>query len=149
MLCALALAVMILLAGCSEFGELLRGDEIPKDDIFKIVLENRETILADISSEDFENALAIEGIKEISPAEYFGDGVYDFYCGGSGFASNTSYCGFYYVGDRDASCLYDKDGYKKTVDGNIITWRQSDPGGDNEFVLEKICDGFWYYHLKY
>ena len=160
LLCGLVIVLFVLLCFIA-FALLLRsvfaGDMAGRDSIFNAVKKSRDELTEYIGAGDFESPCGLRCVKDVAVhgedmfSEFggLGAGYLEFYCGGKGWASGTEYSGFYYISDEDAEHLYDSDAYEKTVEGDRITWREKSPGGDNEFTVEKICDGFWYYNLKY
>ena len=122
-----------------------------KADMFEIVRNNTDTILEDIEKNDFTRTLALlSSSREEPDIEFSGDCV-TFYCYGHGFASNTSYEGFYYTPMDGPARLGGIDVSSLKQEGNEWAWYEKDraPGGDNEYHTEKICDHFWYYRLVY
>lgn len=138
---------------------------LDRNDIFEIVRDNRQTILEDIEKNDFSRTLGLLSSSREEPEVWFADGCVTFYCYGHGFASNTSYEGFYYtpwdgpgaVGGGEVPWQrYSLPEGEKLIqalkqEGNEWVWyeKDKDPGGDNEYRTEKICDNFWYYKLVY
>lgn len=134
--CVLILAVSAILSGCN--------DKISKDEIISLVLTNKESLLNDISDENFENCKRIPEIKEVNVF----DGYIEFYCGGSGAGGETDYSGFYYFGTLDLQEIFDTLGQHDFVrEGDGYIWRQAD--GDNIVYIEQITEAFYYYHLEF
>ena len=119
---------------------------LSKKEIFEIVNENHFEITQAIETDDFENVEKIKGIEEISPEENY----IDFYCGGKGIGSETSYYGFYYsknnVIDDTKGINCPKDAVL-IPDGKGFSWNET--GGDNRFYVEKIIDNYFYYESHY
>lgn len=117
-----------------------------KQEIFDLVNENSIAILEDIKNYDFDNTEKLKGIKAISPHE----GFIDFYCGGAGIGSATSYYGFYYSENNAIDAMQNIEypmGGELNPDGNGYLWKERD--GDNKFYVEKIMDKFYYYESHY
>ena len=76
-------------------------------------------------------------------------GVVDFYCGGAGFGSSTSYVGFYYTAENDMTALWcaPSSADSLTPSGNGFEWKE--PNGDNRYYTEHICGGFYYYEASF
>lgn len=119
---------------------------LSKKEIFEIVNENHFEITQAIETDDFENVEKIKGIEEILPEENY----IDFYCGGKGIGSETSYYGFYYSKnnaiDDTKGINYPKDAELIPV-GKGFSWNET--GGDNRFYVEKIIDNYFYYESHY
>ena len=81
----------------------------------------------------------------------------DFFCGKSGFASQTACWGFYYSDSDDltALCPTPSDGkpyeQKLQKSGEGYLWQESweDPRGDNRYYVEPIVGHFYYYELHF
>ena len=136
-----------------------------REAIFQIVLQNRQTILEDTEQDDFSRTLALFGGWEKKPSiTKEGEGVF-FYCYGTGFGPSTAYIGFYYApwdGPAPIPDILPPWAKYFSVEGeelaqylepeeNGFAWHETeiDPGGDNNYYTEKICDHFWYYRLDY
>lgn len=59
-----------------------------KEKIFTLVEQNVSEIKKDIKNNDFTFSKNLKGIKDINIQN---NGIIDFYCGGAGFGSSTSY----------------------------------------------------------
>lgn len=122
------------------------NDNLSKKEIFNLVNKNYAIILEDIKENDFSDSEKIKGIKDISCSESY----IDFYCGGRGMGSETSYFGFYYS-EKNAIDVKENFDYPKgevlKQDGKGYSWDEVD--GDNRFYVEKIMDGFFYYETHY
>ena len=152
-LCLYLLLSVIIIAGIwlvfDPPGEKIHY--MDKADMFEIVRSNAQTILDDIEKNDFTRTLALlSSSREEPDVEFSGDCV-AFYCYGHGFASNTSYEGFYYAPWDGPAGLGGIDVSFLKQEGNEWVWyeKDRDNGGDNEYHTEKICDHFWYYRLVY
>ena len=126
-----------------QLADIFVGDALEKDEIFEIVLDNKELILAEIEADSFEKTSNIKGIKEVHSYENY----VEFYCGGSGIGSGTTYSGFYYV--EDEQYLPENkviDGYEMRNEG--AGWCIFQVDGDNYYYFEKICDNFYYFYIS-
>ncbi len=136
--CVLLLAVSAILSGCNG------NDEMSKDEIISLVLTNKESLLNDISKENYENCKRIPEIKEVNVHDHY----IEFYCGGSGMGGETTYSGFCYFDAHVQQNIFDmleQRSYVREGDGYI--WRQAD--GDNIIYIEQITEAFYYYYLEY
>lgn len=117
-----------------------------KNEIIELVNENQIEITNAIENNNFENIEKIKGIEDITVEENY----IDFYCGGKGIGSATSYYGFYFSKDNaidvKENIEYPK-GETLQQDGKGYSWNESN--GDNRFYVEKITDGFFYYESHY
>ena len=120
-------------------------DKSHKEQIFEMVNNNAQTLISDVSKQDFSESMAIRGIEDVSVLE---KGV-DFYCGGKGIAPSSQDYGFYYTEDDlpkaiwcgtkycDESLLVeDGDGYSTDFQHNY-------------YYTEKIRDNFYYYEAHF
>ena len=84
-------------------------------------------------------------IKEIDTD----DNCIDFYCGGTGLGSATSYVGFFYSPDNNMSAVWfaPVSTGSLTPSGNGFMWKE--PNGDNRYYVERICGNFFYYEASY
>ena len=134
-----------------------------KADMFEIVKNNSQVILKDIQTNDFSQTLDLLKSSRGKPEVYVEGDIVTFYCYGFGFASATSYEGFYYtplniparIGGIEAPYVRYHSSEELPdflkQENNEWVWYEKDEnsGGDNEYHTEKICDYFWYYYLKY
>ena len=120
-------------------------DKSIKEQIFEIVNDNAQTILADIEEQDFTDSMSVGKIEDVSVLE---QGV-DFYCGGKGIAPSSQDYGFYYTEDDlpkaiwcgvkycdDSLLVEDGDGYSTDYQHNY-------------YYTEKIRDNFYYYEAHF
>ncbi len=141
------LIVSLEILGCAIFFFLaaVNDDRADKNDIIEFVRLNEDALLLAIktgSLSDFENTGVIMEI-DASPA------VVDFYCGGAGMGSNTSYVGFYYTRDNNMAAVWcaPSSADLLTSCGNGFEWRE--PNGDNRYYTEQICGNFYYYEASF
>ena len=121
-------------------------DRADKEDILKLVNDHQDLLLQCIESGDYTALNRFGGIiREIDVT----DNCVDFYCGGSGFGSATSYCGFFYSAEGNLSAVWCAPAASELIpDQNGYRWRQQYANGeygDNQYYVEMICDGFFYY----
>ena len=117
-----------------------------KNEIIELVNENQIEITNAIENNNFENIEKIKGIEDITVEENY----IDFYCGGKGIGSATSYYGFYFSKDNAIDVKENIEyprGATLQKDGKGYSW--DEPDGDNRFYVEKIIDGFFYYESHY
>ena len=138
--------IILIIVGIISFNRIL-SDNLSKTQIFKLVDKNYNIILEDIRNNNFDNTLTIKGIREIDNE----NGVIDFYCGGKGMGSETSYYGFYYTQDDVPKGIFAGTKYceseQLTADG--IGYSHNEYNGDNRYYTEKIRDKFYYYEAHY
>ena len=148
----LAVAMLFSLSGCSDMfgGAILlfmtvTNDRADKDVIFAFVCENEAELLQAIESGNFsafENQGFIQTIDVTNT-------VVDFYCGGAGFGSSTSYVGFYYTPTNDMTAIWCAPASANSLrpSGSGFEWREEN--GDNRYYTEKICENFYYYEASF
>ena len=133
------LAVFVFsLTGCSA--------KIAKSDIFNLVENNYDEIVAACENKDSEALLAIDGVTQVNIV----DGYVLVYCKGAGIAPSSQDYGFY----------YSEDNSPVTVDCNLgIMCYAADlsPEGDgyqcivsgNTFYTEQIKGNIYFYSNAY
>lgn len=133
-LCALCAAVVLL--------SFLRTD---RDRIAGYVEAHEEMLIACLKSGDYAPAERSILIREVNVEE---DHV-DFRCGASGFASQTSYRGFFYSEQDDMYAVWcaPPEGGQLIREGNGFFWEETE--GDNRYYVEKICGHFYYYEASF
>lgn len=141
-------AIAILCVVCLLFGLAACGlldDRADKAMILRWVEENRDLLLSCIENNNFDGQNWNPPIQEINVHE----DCIDFYCGGAGFGSQTSYCGFFYTESDDMYAIWcaPSRGTKLTPEGNGYLWKEKK--GDNRYYVEKICDHFYYYDASF
>ena len=147
----LAVTVIVLAAVPLILDPPVHEHYMDKSDMFEIVKNNRQAILEDVEKKDYTRTLGLLDSSREEPSVDFAGDCVTFYCYGHGFASNTSYEGFYYTPWDGPARLGGIDVSSLKQDGNEWVWyeKDMDPSGDNEYHTEKICDNFWYYRLVY
>ncbi len=123
------------------------SDNLSKKQIFKLVERNSAVIIEDISANNFDDTLSIKGIQEVSSR----NGMIDFYCGGKGVGSATSYYGFYYSESDEPIGAFAGVGlignFELTPDGRGYSYREEN--SDNIYYTEKITEKFYYYESHF
>ncbi len=118
----LVASFVIILAGC--------GAKESKKDIFNLVENNYNEIIAACENKDSEALLAIDGVTQVNIV----DGYVLVYCKGAGIAPSSQDYGFYYSEDNSpvtvdcslgivryaADLSPDGDGYQCIVSGNTF-----------------------------
>lgn len=143
-LCLILLLLMAVSFSSCGFLNLL-DDRAEKADIFTFVNENKDTLAECISKNDYT---AIEGNNIIQKIKTDED-IVEFFCGGSGFGSATSYRGFYYSADDDMTAIWCGPLYNEplTKSGDGYSWEEKN--GDNTYYTENICGHFYYYDASF
>ncbi|MGX8773857.1 MAG: hypothetical protein ACSW8G_02225 [Bacillota bacterium] len=146
-LTVLAFAFCMIFTGCGPF-----GDEVPKEKIVEYVNQNHEMLESvtecDIPIEqDKEEAFILDhlGKQKIVKSIYrYNDNNVDFYCGGTGLSTNSTYCGFIYSADDTPFAKeFPTDELEETSYG-VYEWK-SDTG--EEIITERIMPKWFYYHM--
>jgi len=97
-----------------------------------------------IENNILSETMALRGLQDIS--RDYKDSSINFYCGGRGLGSETSYYGFFYSADDDMTAIW--------CSGSPLTrkgkgWEYQQPDGDNSYYTEKIADHFYYYEAHF
>ena len=145
----LVLCMLFSLAGCSGafflFLVATGDDSADKDDVFEFVYEKEEELLKAIENGDF-SAFENKGfIKDIDADET----VVDFFCGGAGVGSGTSYVGFYYTPDNDMTAVWCAPSSASSLTPSESGFEWQEPNGDNRYYTEHICGNFYYYEASF
>lgn len=110
-------------------------------EVIEYVRENETTLTQCIAAGDYASLGApVEEVTE-------GERCIEFSCGGSGFGSQTAYCGFFYSPDDDMSAIWCAPQKALTPTGCGFGWQEAD--GDNACYVEPIVGHFYYYEASY
>lgn len=140
------LIVALSFASCSFPNPF--DDRASKEDIFAYVKENEAELLDAINKDDFLTIRTSTRIIQLIDDDEIGRGFVDFECGGSGFGSETSYCGFYYSADDNMTEIWcAPSGVSLSESGSGYEWHEKN--GDNTYYTENICGHFYYYEASY
>ncbi len=120
-------------------------DRADKSEVFEFVLENEEELLKAIEEVDFSEFENKGFIKNIDDD----DTAVEFYCGGAGVGSGTSYVGFYYTPDHNMTAVWCAPSSAELLIpcGSGFEWREE--YGDNRYYTEHICGKFYYYEASF
>ena len=142
----LCLMTVLSFASCSFPNPF--DDRARKEDIFAYVKENEDALLDAINKDDFLTIRTSTRIIQLIDDDEIGRGFVDFDCGGSGFGSETSYCGFYYSDDDNMTEIWcAPSGVSLGKSGSGYEWHEEN--GDNTYYTENICGHFYYYEASY
>ena len=146
-LCLLfCLIVALSFASCSFPNPF--DDRADKEDIFAFVKENEDSLVACINNNDFSEIKGKTHMIHRIDTDDIKFGFVDFDCGGSGFGSETSYCGFYFSDDDNMTEIWcAPSGVSLSKSGSGYEWHEEN--GDNTYYTENICGHFYYYEASY
>lgn len=144
---AAAVILCTFLTGCGLF-----SDDVSKEQIAEYVSQNREklTTMAEseipLEKEERETLICDSlGKRTIVKGIYrFNDRVVDFYCGGTGSATSSTYSGFYYSADDAPFALEFPTNELREVSSGVYEWK-GDSG--QSIVTERIMPNWFYYHM--
>lgn len=118
-----------------------------KNSISNIVRNNLGLLNNSIKDNSYNDALEIEGIKDIHFFETHEGSTYiDYFYSGFGIAPSGVYYGFYYH-SIDEPIGYQGVNDKLTKDEQGWAWQE--PHGDNWYYTEKIEDHWYYYEFGF
>ena len=120
-------------------------DRASKKEVFEFVRKQEDELLEAIKSGDFSDFENQGLIKDINPDSQ----VVEFYCGGAGFGSGTSYVGFYYSPDDNMSAVWCAPPSDSSLIPSGDGFRWQEPNGDNQYYTEHICGNFYYYEASF
>lgn len=123
------------------------SNNLSKREIIKLVDKYSETILDDIEENSFEDTLKIKGVTKVTSQD-----VTDVQCGGKGFASATSYYGFYYYKIDEPVVMF--NGYISNVEKSEFIsenkgYTYTEKDSDNTYYTERITPCFYYYEWHF
>ncbi len=143
----LILSLLVSLCGCQR--------EPPKEEIFNYVRENQAALEALVKNYPTKAALSeTKPEKELGLFTMVKDFFYreegevlEFYCGGTGNVTNSTYYGFYYSkSDEPHGLEFDHHPLRESSEG-VYEWHNSDRS--HVVITERILAGWFYYWLKY
>ena len=131
---------------------IILNDNLSKREIKQLVEKHSEIILDDIKENNFDDTLNIDGVTNVKSHD-----VTDVMCGGKGFASATSYYGFYYNESDKPVVMFngyisDVDESEFIPDGDGYSYNEmhfDNLPSDNKYYTERITDGFYYYEWHF
>lgn len=136
------LLMLAILSSCS-----LSKDLTERERIIKLFSDNKDLIISSIESGDFTEIEKISGIQSVYNSEE--NNYIDFFCGGKGFGSGTSYFGFFYSPNNDKTAW--SGGMCSS--NELIPWNHGykwqEKNGDNEYYVEELCKCFFYYEVHF
>ena len=143
-------AVCAVLAGCGG----LFNDDVSRDRIIEYVRENREILESviedEIPREDAELESWIHerlGKQTIVKSIYrYNDNNIDFYCGGTGLATNSTYSGFYYSADDTPFALEFPSNELTEISPGVFEWKSST---GEAITTERIMPNWFYYYMEW
>lgn len=147
----LLVALLFTLSGCKwmlttvMWGIIRSSDDtVSKEDTISFVKEHQNELLSHIEQGEGSTLEGYGIIKNV----YETDDFVEFYCGGSGFGSQTNYSGFFYAKNGNMNALLPDVEINDMVakDGGYY-WH--DEVGDNTYFVVHICDRFYYYYEHY
>ena len=141
------LSFCAVLTGCGRF-----NDDLSKDQIFEYVSQNHEILESiakdEIPSETAEVEALIQnrlGNRTIVKSIYrYNANHMDFYCGGTGLATNSTYSGFYYSADDTPFALEFPSNELEEVSPGVYEWKSS---SGEAITTERIMPNWFYYHM--
>ena len=139
----------VILTGCGLF-----NDDVSRDQIFEYVERNHailESIAKDeIPNEDAEEKTLIRdrlGNRTIVKSIYrYNDNNIDFYCGGTGLATNSTYSGFYYSADDTPFALEFPSNELTEISSGVFEWKSST---GEAITTERIMPNWFYYYMEW
>ncbi len=158
----LLVACCLSLSGCVMVGGLILAggnDLVPKEEIIVYVQEHEEELSSfpyesyakefDYSYKDdkkaqyFRNLLGRDTI--VQDARRYNADILQFYCGGSGNVTASTYCGFYYS-EKDEPFAFEfksEARFAQTAEG-VYEWKSEDQG--RSLYTERILPNWFYYY---
>ncbi len=142
------LCCALLLSGC-----FFDNDEKSYDSLKKSFEKDLEAVDAAVQNGSYDDAAELKWIKKVDVNERY----VDFYCGGSGFGSQTDYTGFFYTEDDDPLAMWrgvvnsvvSPNDFVKTEDGWEYIERDHHEGGDNIYIVKQLAPCYYYYYLHF
>ena len=143
------LSFCVFLTGCGLF-----DDVVSKDRIFEYVSQNHEILESiandEIPSKDAEEKKFIRdrlGNQTIVKSIYkYNDNNIDFYCGGTGLVTGSTYSGFYYSADDTPFALDFPTNELVETSFGVYEWK-NDTG--EAITTERIMTNWFYYYMEW
>ncbi len=142
------LLIVLVIVLCALCVRCFTPKEIKyKSDIYALVKDNGDVLLADIEQNDFTRTNQFEQVKKVYAMTDSGCVQYD--CGGYGLSVSSHEFGFYYSEQDIPMAVFDGSflgldaGFKKEGNGYSSTFDH------NVYYTEKICDNFWYFEVHF
>ena len=140
-------AFCAVLTGCGLF-----DDEVSRDRIMEYVRKNHEILesIAEggIPGEKADREALIRdrlGSRTIVKSLYrYSDNHIDFYCGGAGLVTSSTYSGFYFSADDSPFALEFPSNELAETSPGVYEWK-SDTG--EAILTERIMPNWFYYHM--
>ena len=134
----LIVAFVVVLAGC--------GEKESKKDIFNLVENNYDEIVAACENKDSEALLAIDGVTQVNIV----DGYVLVYCKGAGIAPSSQDYGFYYSEENLPVGVF--DGQIVCSNSELVEYENGYrylDSGYNEFYTEHIKGNIYFYSAAF
>ena len=147
---ALAVIVLLTLCACGLF-----DDDVPREKIFEYVRDNEELLMDFMQQNPQKDKLDKLGnpTYDFTPLgrrtivknmHAYTDSVIQFYCGGTGLSTNSTYSGFYYSADDTPYAFeFPTDELEETSPG-VFEWASRT---GEAIVTERILPCWFYYHM--
>ena len=162
----LLISCCVSLTGCKMgeailFGMLILNgnDSVPKDEICEYVSKHitqlssfpyelyRETAEDEATEKRFiQNALGKDTI--VKHVYRYSPEIVEFYCGGSGIVTSSTYCGFYYSKqDVPFALKFENVSQLKKTSEAVYEWESEDQR--KTFYTERIQPNWFYYYMEW
>lgn len=157
----LLIACCLSCSGCMLMAARVLGgsdDSVPKEVICEYVTTHidkfdsfRYLTYQSAADEEAKTAYIKEILGEdtiVKKVSRFKPGILEFYCGGTGNVTASTYCGFYYS-ETDAPCAFEFQNEAKFMQPSedVYEWESED--GEKAFYTERILPKWFYYHQKW
>ena len=134
---------VVAMAGVCAF--YLKDNSLTKEQIFALV-ENEQVRLTEIACSDApQETKRPLGVRKITVV----DGTVDFYCGGSGMGSESSYYGFYYAPDGEPDAVFCGTRFAAAGDLRPDGEGCAVQAEENTYYTQAIGGGFYYYEAHF
>lgn len=128
------------------------NDDVPRKQIIEYVRQNHEELESMINDgipdeKTAQEALILDRLGErsiVKSIRKYGDSKTDFYCGGTGLATNSTYSGFYFSANDTPFALEFPSNELVETSSGVYEWK-SNTG--EKIITERIIPNWFYYHM--
>lgn len=135
-----ALLMLMNLTAC-----FFEREYLTKEEIFRLVEDNEELLLASVQSGDFSDVVALDARITATAGKVY----VDFYCGGRGLSVSGCDYGFYYSEDDLPLVCHSWVNSDDALQAQGKGWYKQEADGGDRYYTERIVACFYYYESTF